>query len=52
MNRVTIMYADSSYDLEDKINCFAESHKILNVSISTCLVGYTIQYTAAIVYEV
>lgn len=52
MNRVKIMYADGIYDLEDKINRFAESHKILNVSISTCRVGYTIQYTAAVVYEV
>lgn len=51
MNKVKIFHEDYYHDLEDKINHFAEKHKILNTSICTEKHGYAVYYTAMVLYE-
>ena len=51
MNKVKIFHEEFYYRLEQKINEFAQEHKILNTSIATEKHGYSVYYNVIVVYE-
>ena len=52
MSRVEMFSNNSQYGLEKAINDFIEHKKIISVSYSTTLVGYTVHHYACVCYEV
>ena len=51
MNKVKIFHESYWIRIEDKINQFAENHKILNTSVCTEKHGYDVYYTILVLYE-
>ena len=52
MSRVEMFNSDSQYELEKKINAYIKDKKVISVSYSTTLVGYSVNHYACICYEV
>ena len=52
MNKVILAEDTSLSKLQRYINELAKSHEIVNVSISSCHVGLSTYYTAAVTYKV
>ena len=51
MNKVYIIVHSRLHDLERKINAFAEKHEIVNISMTARTIGYSVEYTATILYK-
>ena len=52
MSKVEMFYNDSQYNLEKEINYFIQNKKVISVSYSTTLVGYSVHHYACVCYEV
>lgn len=52
MKRIKIFYSEYIYELENEINNFMREHIVINVSLSTDVVGYDANYICLVLYEV
>ena len=52
MNRVEMFDSNSQYELEKMINAYIKDKKVISVSYSTTLVGYSVHHHACVCYEV
>ena len=52
MTRVEMFEHNSQYELEKIINDFIKNKKVISVSYSTVLVGYSVNHYACVTYEV
>ena len=51
MNKIKTFHGSILSLLQSEVNNFAEKHKIINTSICTEKIGYSIYYTIVVVYE-
>lgn len=51
MNKIKTFHGGILSLLQSEVNNFAEKHKIINTSICTEKIGYSIYYTIVVVYE-
>lgn len=51
MNKVCTFERSNWLTLQESINLFAERHEIISVSITSFKAGYTIYYTAIVLYK-
>lgn len=52
MYKVEIFAEEYRTNLENKINAFIKNKKVVNVSYSTQMVGYSVHHYALVCYEI